>query len=144
VSGAALRVATLPDEEPGPAARAAPLHPLPPEPPPAPVPGARRRGGSRRVEMVRRVVAEVEALRPAMEEAVQQYELRITAQLAEILRTLRGESAALARLPSVKTSSALLKALRSVEIKPSRGRPRDLVRLHELDAELTELLTPES
>jgi hypothetical protein len=34
-------------------------------------------------------------------------------------------------------------AIRAVELEPDRGRARDLVRLHELVAELTELLTPD-
>jgi hypothetical protein len=91
--------------------------------------------------MVRTVVAEVEALRPALEEAVRQYEVRIAAQIAEILRSLQGESASLARPPPVKTTSAMLRALQEVELRPARGRAKDLVRLHELVAELTELLT---
>lgn len=36
----------------------------------------------------------------------------------------------------------MLRAIRSVDLEPARGRPRDRVRLHELVAELTELLTP--
>ncbi|HEU4561373.1 MAG TPA: hypothetical protein VFS20_26200 [Longimicrobium sp.] len=91
--------------------------------------------------MVRTVAGEVEALRPVLEEAVQQYELRITAQLVEIVRALHAQSSAVPRLPSVKTTSAMLQAIRSVELKPARGRAKDLVRLHELVAELTELLT---
>lgn len=112
--------------------------------PPSGAPRARRGGTRRRAAMVRSVVAEIEALRPVVHEAVQQYELRIIAQLAEIQRALLGESAALARLPPVKTTSAMLRAIRHVELKPARGRPKDLVRLHELVAELTELLTPGS
>lgn len=87
------------------------------------------------------VVSEVEALRPAMEEAVRQYEVRTAAQIGEILRALQGESAILARPPSVKTTSAMLRAIEALELKPGRGRAKDLVRLHELVAELTELLT---
>jgi hypothetical protein len=101
----------------------------------------RRRGG-RRARMLREVVHEVEGLRPLVELAVQQYELRITAQLAEVLRALYGQSNAVPAIPSVRVSDAMLRAIRAVEVKPHRGRAKDLVRLHELVAELTELLTP--
>lgn len=148
MSTAALRIIEPLDEADarpgaGGAPPRAPSRPRALEIAPAPV-RARRESGGRRVRMVRSVVAEVEALRPVMEEAVRQYELRIAAQLAEILRTLRGESAALSRLPPVRTTTAMLQAIQSIDLKPARGRPKDLVRLHELVAELTELLTPES
>lgn len=159
MSTAALRIVECLDEAAaGSGSGGAPPRPCGPELSPelSPVPartgaarapvalGPRGRRGGRRVRMVRSVVAEVEALRPVLEEAVQQYELRVTAQLAEILRALRGDSAALPHLPSVRTTTAMLRAIHSVELKPARGRPKDLVRLHELVAELTELLTPES
>jgi hypothetical protein len=105
---------------------------------------AERGKRGRRMETLREVVVEVEALRPLLREVVEQYELRIAAQLAEVLRALHGESAAFAQPPSIRTTSAMLRAIRQVEIKPARGRAKDLVRLHELVAELTELLTPDA
>lgn len=147
MSTAALRLVQLP-EVGGPEAGAAPPHlRAAPVEPSAGASRARRPGkGSyrRRLEMVRTVVSEVESLRPILEEAVRQYELRTSAQISEILRALQGESAALARPPSVKTTSAMLCAIQSVELKPARGRAKDLARLHELVAELTELLTPDA
>jgi hypothetical protein len=147
MSTAALRLVPLPDADGAGAGAAPPPLRAAPAEPSAAVSRARppRKGSDRRrLEMVRTVVSEVEALRPILDEAVRQYELRTAAQLSEILRALQGESAALARPPTVKTTSAMLRAIQAVELKPARGRAKDLVRLHELVAELTELLTPEA
>ena len=142
MSSAALRI-VLPAEAAGLAEPAPPPLPVALEPPALP-PRVKRGKDTRRVERVREVAGEVEALRPVLRQAVEQYEQRIAAQLTEIVRALHGESYVLPRIPSVKTTSAMLRALRSVELKPARGRAKDLVRLHELVAELTELLTPET
>lgn len=139
----ALRLIPLPcveDAEPG----AVPVPPLRVVPDPGPAAPAAPRTGGRRVRGVREVVAEVEALRPVLEQAVRQYELRIAAQLEEIVRALQGGSPALDHLPRVRTTTAMLRAIHAAQLKPERGRAKDLVRLHELVAELTELLTPES
>jgi hypothetical protein len=96
------------------------------------------------VRLVREVAHEVEALRGVLEEAVRQYEVRTAAQLSEVLRALYAGSSTVPRLPPARTTTAMLRAIRAVELKPARGRAKDLVRLHELVGELTELLTPES
>ena len=118
-------------DDPAVAAAALPLVPRP----------MRARIG-RRVILARQLMAEIEELRPLLQELVQQYELRITAQLAEILRALNGEDGRLPRFPAAKASSAMLRALRATDLKPRKGRAKDLVRLQELVAELTELLPP--
>ena len=107
-----------------------------------PVPRPMRARIGRRVILARQLMAEIEELRPLLQELVQQYELRITAQLAEILRILNGEDGRLPRFPAAKTSSAMLRALRTTDLKPRKGRAKDLVRLQELVAELTEMLPP--
>ncbi len=97
----------------------------------------------RRVILARQLMTEIGELQPLLQELVQQYELRITAQLAEILRTLNGDEAGrLPRFPAAKTSAAMLRALRATDLKPRKGRAKDLVRLQELVAELTEMLPP--
>ena len=97
----------------------------------------------RRVILARQLMTEIEGLQPVLQELVQQYELRITAQLAEILRVLNGDEAGrLPRFPAAKTSTAMLRALRATDLKPRKGRAKDLVRLQELVAELTEMLPP--
>jgi len=97
----------------------------------------------RRVILARQLMMEIEGLHPLLQELVQQYELRIAAQLAEILRTLNGdESGNLPRFPAAKTSAAMLRVLRATDLKPRKGRAKDLVRLQELVAELTEMLPP--
>ncbi|HEU0052740.1 MAG TPA: hypothetical protein VFQ39_06170 [Longimicrobium sp.] len=111
---------------------------------PAPPPKPKRVRPGRRVRLVREVAGEVETLRDVLEEAVRAYEARIAAQLSEVLRALYAEHSAVPRLPSAKTTTAMLRAIRAVELKPARGRAKDLVRLHELVGELTELLTPDS
>jgi hypothetical protein len=112
---------------------------------PPPVPRLPRPIGARigrRVILARQLMAEIEGLQPVLQELVQQYELRMTAQLAEILRTLNGEAGRLPRFPAARTSAAMLRALRTTDLKPRKGRAKDLVRLQELVAELTEMLPP--
>jgi len=84
---------------------AEPLHD--PEPPRIPSVAPVRLRTGRRARLLREVLGEVEALRPVLHEAVEQYELRMTAQIAEILRALGGESDRFARMPTVKSSSAM-------------------------------------
>jgi hypothetical protein len=110
---------------------------------PAPARRFRARVG-RRALLGRELIGEIQGLQPVLQELVQQYEMRITAQLAEIVRGLNGdESGRLPRFPAVKASTAMLRAIHATELKPRKGRAKDLVRLHELVALLTELLPPQ-
>jgi hypothetical protein len=99
-------------------------------------PRAGRGRGARAEELLR----EIHALRTAMREALEQYERRVSGQLAEVVRSLHqggGDG-----LPDGKTLGVMLRALHATELKPQRGRAKDLVRIQELVAELTELATP--
>jgi hypothetical protein len=99
-------------------------------------PGGRRGRAERAGELLR----EIHALRAALHQALEQYERRVDGQLAEVVRALHqggGDG-----LPQGRTLGVMLDAIRDSELKPQRGRAKDLVRIQELVAELTELATP--
>lgn len=112
--------------------------------PPPPAASAERFGparGRRRIRLAQEVVLEIQALRPTLQEALREYERRMTGQITELLLHLQGDGPA-PRVPAARTSAAMLQALRASDVKPRKGRAKDLVRLQELVAELTELLPP--
>jgi hypothetical protein len=96
--------------------------------------------GGRRAHLARELVREVDGLRPVLRDMVTEYEARLARQLAEVVGALTPESAFTTRPPPARTTSAMLRAIRSIELKPSRGRAKDLVQLQELVATLTEML----
>lgn len=101
-------------------------------PPPAPKPVTRRRR-----QLAREAVLEIEALRVSLRHAVEQYEVRLAGQMLALMRALDGEAA---DTPPSRVSTAVLRAIRGTELKPRKGRAKDLVRLQDLVAHLTELL----
>jgi hypothetical protein len=103
-------------------------------------PWARAAGArAKRVDRTEELLREIHSLREAIRESMEQYERRVNGQLAEVVRALhRGEN----HLPAIRTSEVMLRAMRGTELKPHRGRAKDLVRIQELVAELTELITP--
>lgn len=109
-----------------------------------PVPDLARVTSRRRIETAQALVLEIQALRTAFQESLQQYELRMQGQFAEVLTHLQGGAALDERphVPSTKTAAAMLHAIRTAELKPRKGRAKDLVRLQELVAHLTEMLPP--
>lgn len=98
----------------------------------------------RRIELAQSLVLEIQQLRGAVRRTVDGYERRMDAQLAEVLRQLQGGPPGddAPRVPSVKAAEGMIRAIRRTEVKPPKGRAKDLVRLQELVAELTELLPP--
>ena len=97
----------------------------------------------RRIQLAQELVLEIQTLRRSLHDSLEQYELRMSAQIAEVLRGLQGaDEDAPPRAPAVKTSTAMLRAIRGTEVKPRKGRAKDLVRLQELVAQLTEMLPP--
>ena len=97
----------------------------------------------RRIQLAQELVLEIQALRPTLHEALEHYQARMTGQITEVLRHLQGDDEGRPpRVPPVKTAAAMLHAIRAAEMKPRKGRAKDLVRLQELVAHLTELLPP--
>ena len=89
-------------------------------------------------ELRQSLVIELHTLRLQAQDAVEQYTLRVNAQLAEVLRLAEGEGAAgekPRRLPA-KLAAAMLAQLRDLKLKPKKGRAKDLVRIQELVEEL--------
>lgn len=105
-------------------------------------PGAK--AAARKEEAARLLADEVEALRTTCREAVQAYELRVSAQLAATVDLLRGAAGGNANLPGQVRLAEALAAVRAVKLKPKRGRLKDLARLQQLAEELSELLGEES
>jgi hypothetical protein len=94
--------------------------------------------GKRGDELRQSLVIELHTLRLQAQDAVEQYTLRVNAQLAEVLRLAEGEGTAgekPRRLPA-KLAAAMLARLRDVKLKPKKGRAKDLVRIQELVEEL--------
>jgi hypothetical protein len=90
----------------------------------------------RRKQMAREVVLEIEALRVSLRHAVEQYEVRLAGQMLALMRALDEDEGT----PPSRVSGAMLRSIRGTELKPRKGRAKDLVRLQDLVAHLTELL----
>ena len=100
--------------------------------------GRGARPAKRGDELRQSLVIELHTLRLQAQDAVEQYTLRVNAQLAEVLRLAEGEGTAgekPRRLPA-KLAAAMLAQLRDVRLKPKKGRAKDLVRIQELVEEL--------
>lgn len=96
----------------------------------------------RRIRLAQELVLEIQSLRTTLQESVESYEQRMSAQISEVLRHLQGPEGEPPHAPAVKTAAAMLRAIRETEVKPRKGRAKDLVRLQELVAQLTEMLPP--
>jgi hypothetical protein len=70
------------------------------------------------------------------------YRLKLEAELIQIEDAVRGGPSYIGRakpLPS-RVTAAMLKRVQELEIKPHKGRAKDLARLQDLVADLIELL----
>jgi hypothetical protein len=103
--------------------------------------GEAARGHGSRAQRAAELLREIHDLRAALHEALEQYERRVDGQLAEVVRALHRPGTG-GGLPAGKTLGVMLGAIAQAELKPQRGRARDLVRIQELVAQLTELATP--
>lgn len=99
----------------------------------------RRRASNRRTEVNQEVVAELRALRAALDEMVDRYRLRVGGRLADLILLLEGDASigAAARPLATRDAQAMLEVLRDPSIKPAKGRGKDFRRLEVLIEELT-------
>ncbi len=84
------------------------------------------------------VVEELAYLRKTFRDLVQAYAAAIEAEIANVQALLGADSAAKNKLPAsrMKDLRDMLMALRSLEVKPAKGRRRDLKKLENVVEEL--------
>jgi hypothetical protein len=92
------------------------------------------------IEELRR---ELESLRSALKQVVEQYSLRVGGQLAELVAALPHNAGDRARM-SAKAMREMLGKLRSTKLKPAKGRTKDLTRIARLVDWLVDKLPEES
>ena len=107
--------------------------------------GARPPRASKRTELANEVASELESLRSALDEMTEHYRLRIAAQIGELMQTVRGNEAPGEKptLPPARTLQPMLQHLRSANLKPRKGRPKDFRRVEKLLDELVALTPPD-
>ena len=86
--------------------------------------------------------SELEQLRVRVDESTQQFSLGVKARIDEILHALshRGAPDAGYVLPEPRLVKKMVQRLRTHGLHPSRGRAKDLKRIHDLVATLSEAL----
>jgi hypothetical protein len=109
---------------------------------------ARRSGrgaSGRRHELNQRVLAELRNLRVQLDQLVERFELRMGAQLNELIARIEGDPSLgqEPRLLTVRTAEAMLDAVAGGEIRPKKARPKDFVRLEGVVRELGDLAPDE-
>jgi len=81
-------------------------------------------------------------VRAALDEIVRHYSLDVGGELAELERSLRADDVTRrtrnGALP-VRTAQRALQIIAELDIRPDRGRPKDLARLRRLVRELREI-----
>jgi len=84
------------------------------------------------------------AVRADLETCLEQYNLRIQARMAEIVRVLerREPSDSATPLPAPAALGAMLKRIEDLKLKPAKGRGKDLKRIDDLVAMLLDLVKP--
>ena len=108
--------------------------------------GRPRRKGGQAKENRARLSAELEGLRGATHDVVEQVSLRLSAELAEVARRVNAETLPGARALKIpgKTAARMLTAVQRLRLKPSKGRLRDLARIERTLDLLLELTAPKS
>ena len=106
---------------------------------------AKQARAAARASATQEVVVELRTLRTQLELMSESYRLRVSGQLAELLRNIEGDED-LGQQPqhlTLKVAQSVLQRIAQVDFKPKRGRAKDFARLEKLVAELTELIPPE-
>jgi hypothetical protein len=97
---------------------------------------------TRRAALNEDVAREIDALRAALDEMVRRYKLEVGGNLADLERRLLpdpgGGSGKRKQLP-IRTAQQVLDAIRAVQLRPDRGRPKDFTRLKRLVREISAL-----
>ena len=98
----------------------------------------RRRASNRRMEVNQEVVAELRALRAALDEMIEHYRLRVGGRITDLILLLEGDASigAAAKPLATRDAQAILEALRDATLKPGKGRAKDFRRLESLVEEL--------
>ncbi len=91
--------------------------------------------GRRRATPAEQLATEMLSVKEALDGAVTQFGVRISGQLAEVLRALQGSEP-----PSKRTLKEMILKVQDLRLKPERGRIKDLLRLQVLADDLVELL----
>lgn len=88
------------------------------------------------------LTAELDALRSSLNEMVDRYKLKLEAELIQIDESVRGGPSYVGRLKPLpsRVIVAMMKRVKDLDIKPHKGRAKDLVRMQDLVADLMELL----
>ncbi len=89
----------------------------------------------RRATPAEQLATEMLSVKEALDGAVTQFGVRISGQLAEVLRALQGSEP-----PSKRTVKEMILKVQDLRLKPERGRIKDLLRLQVLADDLVELL----
>ncbi len=90
---------------------------------------AGKKKGEDRLVLASELAHEIGGLRTVLADIVEIYRSRVDGQLAGLAEVFQHAADPDAPLPPVKAEAAMLAALRSLKIKPRKGRAKDLVRL---------------
>jgi hypothetical protein len=96
------------------------------------------RNTSRNKELIR----EVKYLRSIAKDVADRYSLRVQACLINIIRILESSDANIRTMkrPNDKTAREMLCCVRSLKVKPKKGRPKDLSRIDAVTKKLDGLM----
>src|SRR5688572_23335707 len=97
------------------------------------------------VRLARELANELQELRGLAARIVENYASRVDSRLAQLERfaARRGPNGRYHTAPPAKLLNRMLKELRSLDVKESKGRPKDLVRLRRVVDELERLRSEE-
>ena len=92
--------------------------------------------------ITKELVREIKYLRSVAKDVIDRYSLKINASLAEIVRILESsDSKRLAvRKPNDNTMREMLSCVRSLKVKPKKGRAKDLARIEIIVKKLDDFL----
>ena len=101
-------------------------------------------GRKKRDELAETLLLELRELRANLDELTEHFRLRIAGELSEIMQAIEGKGMqAKPKRPSVKLTRAMLDELERHQLKPKKGRAKDLARIQDLTRKLSALLPVE-
>ena len=89
-------------------------------------------------KIAREIAKELHGVRSVTQEVIDQLEIRLGAEIADLVRVFEGETVAGEKhpLPSAQVELQLLARIRELKVKPKKGRLKDLDRITGVLAEL--------